>query len=158
MGELDVFPMPAMYDIQSRLLADSKKESQFVATESLPMQFPKIQNVICRQLGFDVALPARNVPLSGAILPIRLISAEEKMVGADARRRIAVMANQHAIGDFAKVQNPRKAMRVNHFRAVPDISISATTALSSKPEPTGICFVDARPITFVQVHDNRIAH
>lgn len=65
--------------------------------------------------------------LTRLVSAVVLMRAKEKMIGPDARRIVALMADEQAIWDGAEMQFPREAVRRN----VPAIDTDATITIST---------------------------
>src|SRR3990167_6756791 len=70
------------------------------------------------------------------------------MIGIDARRIVAVMADTHSIGYFAKMEFIRKAMHSHAFNAISAESAIASFIFTASPQPTSWSFLHVIPESF----------
>lgn len=131
--------------------------------------------VVAITTGHALGMSSRSVPVAagkigslhntvGPAAPLRLhvskvveISSEEQVVGADAKRHIAAMANVHAVRNSAVVEFPRKTVCADDLRSDAYGAVSATLKRCTGPQPASGRFVDPSPETIKQVRP-RPAH
>lgn len=110
---------------------------------------PDLQYLRGRQPSAPVFFSSRGALLVFAIAHVVVVSAKKKMIGADARRVVALVQNPHAISDSPVCQYPGDVVR--HKDNLPRSPISdaqasvAVVGFGSGPSPASITDEDFAP-------------
>ena len=107
---------------------------------------PRFPHYFLRQFVASVAFALHpSVPsLTPHVALVVGVGAEEQMIGANTERRIAVVANQHPVGNGSEGKLPRESMRGNML-AVPLYRAVSTVIRVSCPEPAAVTLLNTRP-------------
>lgn len=145
-----MFPVRAVDDQIHRAGIDAVFGSQStVADVSSGMPFTDGDNLLSGQNGPSVPLASGRSPLCGHVGGILGASAQKQMVGIDARRIVAAMADEQAVRDRATVYLPRHPMSASHA----DSSTKSYRAITKRapesgPQPAGIRELDMAEKSF----------
>lgn len=90
-------------------------------------------------------LDMRHSPFADSIMQIINVCSEKQVIGPDASRGIAVVANKKPVRDRTVVQFIRKAVCVNTSIAIPEGAVVPPTGMRACPQPTGVRFLNLRP-------------